>query len=153
MFDVIWTDPNVELMGQRMIRKEQEAKEREQRRAEFVRQSVSTTSSSCSSERGFNLFAKSRGKGATPSRAKSNASAPGQQQSGGNGIETNRSSTYGVKAALVDSDEPEIRPNPSGGLLLPIKHSGADEPRPQSPQGKSSPYPVFYFWASYLFKS
>lgn len=58
MFDVIWTDPNVERVGQRMLRKEQEAKEKEKdkKKSGSYRQSVSTTSSS-SSERGFNLFA------------------------------------------------------------------------------------------------
>ncbi|KAI1746334.1 hypothetical protein F4680DRAFT_463537 [Xylaria scruposa] len=133
MFDVIWTDPNVERVGQRMLRKEQEAKEKEKKKAESYRQSVSTTSSS-SSERGFSLFAsKSKWKGSTPSRGKSNSSA--KEESGSDHVKANRSSTYGVKAALAIQDETDISPKPSQGHFLPVQHPKPEENHSPSPRG------------------
>ncbi|RYC62675.1 hypothetical protein CHU98_g3530 [Xylaria longipes] len=134
MFDVIWTDPNVERVGQRMLRKEQEAKEKEKKKAGSYRQSVSTTSSS-SSERGFNLFgSKNKWKGSTPSRAKSNSSAPTQEESGSDHVKAQRNSIYGVKAALTNQNEPDILPKPSHGPFLPVQHPKPEEGRSPSPR-------------------
>ncbi|KAI0454512.1 hypothetical protein F5B21DRAFT_233171 [Xylaria acuta] len=134
MFDVIWTDPNVERVGQRMLRKEQEAKEKEKKKAGSYRQSVSTTSSS-SSERGFSLFAsKNKWKGSTPSRGKSNSSAPTQEESGSDHVKAHRSSIYGVKAALTNQDEPGISLKPSHGPFLPVQHPKPEENRSPSPR-------------------
>ncbi|KAI1750106.1 hypothetical protein F4782DRAFT_262328 [Xylaria castorea] len=134
MFDVIWTDPNVELMGQRMLRKEQEAKEKEKNKAESYRQSASTTSSS-SSERGFNLFAsKNKWKGSTPSRGKPKSSASTHEESRSDHVKAHRSSIYGVKAALTNHDETDISPKPSHGPFLPVQHPKPEETRSPSPR-------------------
>ncbi|KAJ2979563.1 hypothetical protein NUW58_g7170 [Xylaria curta] len=142
MFDVIWTDPNVELVGQRMQRKEQEAKEKDKKRAGGCRQSVSTTSSS-SSERGFTLFAaKSKWKGSTPSRGKTKSNVPTQEGLGSDQGKANRNSTYGVKAALTNQDESESCPQPSHEHFLPVQHPKLEEAGPSSPRDS-----VFSKWA------
>ncbi|KAI1146879.1 hypothetical protein F4825DRAFT_174977 [Nemania diffusa] len=123
MFDVIWTDPNVELMGQRMLRKEQEAKEKEKQKRESGRQSVSTSSVSSSSERGFSLFpSKIKRKTSTPSKGKSNPSVPSQEEVGHDDETAHRASPYGVRAALAHQDNPEISRKPSERLPEPAKH-------------------------------
>ncbi|GAP87584.1 hypothetical protein SAMD00023353_0900520 [Rosellinia necatrix] len=134
MFDVIWTDPNVELMGQRMLRKEQEAKEKEKRKTEGNRQSVSTSSVSSSSERGFNLFSKAKRKGSTPSRQKTNKSAHSQEEQGGSSTTAHRASKYGVKAALTGQDESDMSPKPSQEPLLSSNHFEREETYPSSQQ-------------------
>ena len=124
MFDVIWTDPNVERMGQRMLRKEQEAKEKEKRRAESVRQSVSTSSSSASSERGFSLFSGKlkKKKSSTPSEGKTNPYTVSYEESEcGSTPKTHRSSMYGAKSVAASHDAPEVTSKPSGGTPLPAQ--------------------------------
>ncbi|KAI1365934.1 hypothetical protein F5Y08DRAFT_161624 [Xylaria arbuscula] len=121
MFDVIWTDPNVERMGQRMLRKEQEAKEKEKRRAESVRQSVSTSSSSASSDRGFSLFSGKlkKKKSSTPSEGKVNPySASYEGSECGSTPKTHRASLYGVKPATASHDAAEVTMKPSEGEPL-----------------------------------
>ncbi|KAI1176146.1 hypothetical protein F4777DRAFT_597908 [Nemania sp. FL0916] len=120
MFDVIWTDPNVELMGQRILRKEQEAKEKEQNKAkrESGRQSVRTSGSASSGERRFALFsAKSRWKGSATPRKKPSPSVNSQEYQEPDDAKASRTSMYGVKAALSDKDQnetlPPISPGPS----------------------------------------
>ncbi|GAW16832.1 hypothetical protein ANO14919_062750 [Xylariales sp. No.14919] len=135
MFDVIWTDPNIELVGQRMLRKEQEAKEKDKKRAESIRQSVSTNSSSCPSERGFSLFAgKGRKKGSTSSRGKTNSCAQSHEEPECTDVKARRNSAYGVKAALNNQDESVIPAKPSSGPFIPV----------QSPEteGTCSPLPI-----------
>ncbi|TGJ83412.1 hypothetical protein E0Z10_g5352 [Xylaria hypoxylon] len=128
MFDVIWTDPNVELVGQRMLRKEQEAKEKDKKRAESSRQSISTSSSSCPSERGFNLFAgKGRKKGSTSSREKTNPCAPSHEELECSNVNPRRTSTYGVKAALNNQEESGIPARPSKGPFIPVKSPELEE--------------------------
>ncbi|KAI3318173.1 hypothetical protein HD806DRAFT_549366 [Xylariaceae sp. AK1471] len=132
MFDVIWTDPNVEHVGQRALRKEQEAKEKDKKKAESGRQSVSTTSSS-SSERAFGLFTnKTRRTGTAPSRAKTNAGGRGPEER--DDVKAQRTSIYGVKAALAGQDESEISPKPAEGPFLPVQHPGSEENYSASPR-------------------
>ncbi|KAI0407481.1 hypothetical protein F4802DRAFT_611938 [Xylaria palmicola] len=127
MFDVIWTDPNVELMGQRMLRKEQEAKDKEKKRAESCRHSVSTSSSS-SSDRGFTLFStKNKWKGSLPSRGKTDSSVPVQEGLGCDDAKSQRSSAYGVKAALSEQDKPGVSPKASHGPFVPVQRPKSEE--------------------------
>ncbi|KAI0515394.1 hypothetical protein F5B22DRAFT_607190 [Xylaria bambusicola] len=122
MFDVIWTDPNVERMGQRMLRKEQEAKEKEKRRAESIRQSVSTSSSSATSDRGFSLFSgKSKKKGSTTSDGKANPYAASCEESECGTTKANRNSQYGVKAAVANDDVLEAVSKTSDGAVAPLQ--------------------------------
>jgi hypothetical protein len=120
MFDVIWTDPNVEHVGQRALRKEQEAKGKDKKKAESGRQSVSTASSS-SSERGFGLFAsKNRKTGSTPARAKPTTGVHDQEAH--DDAKDRRTSMYGVKAALANQDEFEMSPIiPTESHFLPVQ--------------------------------
>ncbi|KAI1111758.1 hypothetical protein F5Y14DRAFT_464342 [Nemania sp. NC0429] len=134
MFDVIWTDPNVELMGQRMQRKEQEAKEKEKKKRESGRQSVSTTSSS-SSERTFSLFpAKNKRKTSTPSKPKATSSNPSQEEPGYDNLKSLRTSGHGVGAALTNRDKSTIPVKPCDGPLPATKCSEPQETRSPSPK-------------------
>ncbi|KAI1423753.1 hypothetical protein F5Y12DRAFT_716018 [Xylaria sp. FL1777] len=128
MFDVIWTDPNIELMGQRMLRKEQEAKEKEKRRAEGSRQSVSTSSSSALSERGFNLFSgRAKKKSSTASGGKTNPYAPSYEESECGNTKGHRSSIFDAKTALVSHDGPETLPKSSDGSYIPVQSPELEE--------------------------
>lgn len=135
MFDVVWTDPNIELMGERMVRKEQEAKERDKNRAASGRQSVSTNSSSSSSDRAFRFFSKVKRKSSTPSRGKPCPSCGSQEDVESDGA---RLSTYGVKAALSNQDETEPLPQPADTSLQLHSLSELEEARSQPPGGKNS---------------
>ncbi|KAI0396153.1 hypothetical protein F5Y17DRAFT_473208 [Xylariaceae sp. FL0594] len=105
MFDVIWTDPNVEHVGQRKLRKEQEAKNRDKKKTDSGRQSVSTASSA-SSERGFGLFASKPRKGTpTPSSNRVKPETSVGNQGEGDDVKTQRTSAYGVKATLAERYE------------------------------------------------
>lgn len=142
MFDVIWTDPNRELMGERIIRKEQEAriKEKEKReRSESSRRSVSTESSA-SSERGFGLFAnRSRRKTPTPSKQKDPATSPPLLASSSS--KASRTSAYGVRALLLQhQDNSEATVKPAEGAHLPVQPEEAAEVSSlSSPGRKPSP--------------
>ncbi|KAI1827863.1 hypothetical protein F4861DRAFT_549196 [Xylaria intraflava] len=145
MFDVLWTDPNVELVGQRILRKEQEAKDKDKdkdkekdkdkKKTGSDRQSVSTNSSS-SSERGFALLiSKSRKKGSTPLGGKTDSALPNQEED--DESRAHRTSAYGVKAALADQDESEITPKHTEGLFLPVQQPDLERTLSPSPRGKS----------------
>jgi len=106
MFEVIWTDPNVEHVGQRKLRKEQEAKDKDKKKVDSGRQSVSTASSS-SSDRPLGLFAnKPRRATPTPSRGKPETNVCDQEES--DDVKAQRTLTHGVKATLGDRDESAI---------------------------------------------
>ncbi|KAK8046151.1 hypothetical protein PG996_014215 [Apiospora saccharicola] len=113
MFDVLWTDPNRELVGERKIRKELEAqnKEKEKKKAGVNRQSTSASSSS-SSERSFGLFSgKARRKAPTPSKqASPSLSAP---QTPTDEPRSQRVSGYGVKALLSHEDDSAVTVKPA----------------------------------------
>ncbi|KAK8136942.1 hypothetical protein PG984_004882 [Apiospora sp. TS-2023a] len=113
MFDVLWTDPNRELVGERKIRKELEAqnKENEKKKAGVNRQSTSASSSS-SSERSFGLFSgKARRKTPTPSKqASPSLSAP---QTPTDEPRSQRVSGYGVKALLSHEDDSAVTVKPT----------------------------------------
>ncbi|ORY71782.1 uncharacterized protein BCR38DRAFT_462819 [Pseudomassariella vexata] len=76
MFDVIWTDPNRERVGERIARKELEAKNKDKdRKSQSGRQSVSSNRSS-TSDRAFGFFAhKSRKRATAPSQIKERAAS------------------------------------------------------------------------------
>ncbi|KAI0433339.1 hypothetical protein F5Y09DRAFT_351774 [Xylaria sp. FL1042] len=135
MFDVIWTDHNVEHMGQRLLRKEQEAKEKEKRRAENSRQSVSTTSSSATSERGFNLFAsKAKKKLSTSSEGKTNPYTQIHEEPECGNSKVRRNSIYGAKTALANEGGPNSPSKPSDGTFTPAQSPECEEacsPRPR----------------------
>ncbi|KAI1205944.1 uncharacterized protein F4807DRAFT_470539 [Annulohypoxylon truncatum] len=105
MFDVLWTDPNRELMGERIIRKEQEArlKERDKKqKTENSRRSISTEGSN-SSDRGFGIFTvRSRRKTPTPSKAKDTTTSPARLASNTNKV--NRTSAYCARSLLHHHD-------------------------------------------------
>ncbi|KAI2643307.1 hypothetical protein GGS21DRAFT_542020 [Xylaria nigripes] len=133
MFDVIWTDPNVELVGQRNLRKEQQAKDKDKKKAGSSRQSVSTNSSSSSGERGFGLLStRSRKKGSTTSGGKTTPSPLSQEES--SKVRAPRASTYGVKAALDNKEELDIPPKLIEGPFLPVQPPGLEETFPRSPR-------------------
>ncbi|KAI1462449.1 hypothetical protein F4805DRAFT_474387 [Annulohypoxylon moriforme] len=105
MFDVLWTDPNRELMGERIIRKEQEArlKDRDRKqKTENSRQSISTEGST-SSDHGFGIFTvRSRRRTPTPSKSKDITTSPARLASNSNKV--NRTSAYGAKSLLQHHD-------------------------------------------------
>lgn len=109
MFDVIWTDPNRELIGERMVRKELEKnkdKEKDKKTSECGRQSISTTSSSAS-ERAFGFFGSKRAKKSSASpRAKSLVNSPDLTAS--ETVAEKRSSAYGVRAFLLHQDNSDM---------------------------------------------
>lgn len=134
MFDVVWTDPKVEHMGERMIRKEREAKEKGKGKARSTRQSISTNSTSSSSERAFGFFSKLKRKSSTPSRGKPCPSFASQEDKEVDGV---RSSTCGVDAALSTQSEIEPLPQPSGASFpLHNQSKSEDEARLQFHRGK-----------------
>ncbi|KAK5627315.1 hypothetical protein RRF57_003030 [Xylaria bambusicola] len=109
-------------MWSRMLRKEQEAKEKEKRRAESIRQSVSTSSSSATSERGFSLFSgRSKKKGSTTSDGKANPYAASCEESECGTTKAHRNSQYGVKAAVANHDVLEVASKTSDGAVVPIR--------------------------------
>ncbi|KAI5924639.1 hypothetical protein F4810DRAFT_110328 [Camillea tinctor] len=143
MFDVLWSDPNRELVGERIQRKEKEnkekEKEKEKRRLDNERNSISTTESSCS-ERGLGrLMARSRRKTSTPtpapSRAKSVTSSPAK--SIGNDVKVKRGSEYGVQSLLSSQDGLESSPKPTDGSLLSAQLPEVGNPSP-APSSRDS---------------
>ncbi|KAI1648586.1 uncharacterized protein F4817DRAFT_364245 [Daldinia loculata] len=126
MFDVLWTDPNRELVGERIVRKEQEAKMKEKekkQKPENGRQSISTESST-SSDRGFGIFsARSRRKTPTSPKPKDPTTSPAPPAR--NVGKVNRTSSYGVKTLLHHQDESEITVKPAERGYLPTQVSEA----------------------------
>ncbi|KAI1799825.1 hypothetical protein F4811DRAFT_71956 [Daldinia bambusicola] len=128
MFDVLWTDPNRELVGERMVRKEQEAKMKDKekkQKPENGRRSISTESST-SSDRGFGIFStRSRRKAPASPRPKDRNASPATPARSIN--KTNRASAYGVKNLLIHQDESEITVKPAERGYLPTQVSEAAE--------------------------
>ncbi|KAI1414286.1 hypothetical protein F5Y13DRAFT_197742 [Hypoxylon sp. FL1857] len=122
MFDVIWTDPNRELVGERMKKKEQEAKMKEKEKkskSDSSRQSISTESST-SSDRGFGIFSsRSRRKPPTPSRTSDTITPPALLSPDVNKID--RTSAYCVKSLLLHQDESEVTVKPTERGHLPVQ--------------------------------
>ncbi|KAI0834164.1 hypothetical protein F5Y06DRAFT_307112 [Hypoxylon sp. FL0890] len=118
MFDVLWTDPNRELVGERMKKKEQEAKKKEKEKkakSESSRQSISTESST-SSDRGFGIFRK---KPSTPSKTNEPTASPALLTP--DASKTNRTSAYGVRSLLLHQDESEVTVKPTEKDHLPVQ--------------------------------
>ncbi|KAI1465624.1 uncharacterized protein F4812DRAFT_452166 [Daldinia caldariorum] len=128
MFDVLWTDPNRELVGERMVRKEQEAKMKDKekkQKPENGRRSISTESST-SSDRGFGIFStRSRRKAPASPRPKDRTASPATPARSIN--RTNRASAYAVKNLLIHQDESEITVKPAERDYLPAQVSEAAE--------------------------
>lgn len=139
MFDVLWTDPNRELVGERILRKELEAKNRENEKGKHdnARQSVSASSSS-SSERGFAFFApKSRKKATIPSKSDVRSSSP--PQSAFDDVADRRSSAFGVKALLAHEDDSKLTVKPVDRAIPPRQSPDPlDDCSSPSSRGKSN---------------
>ncbi|KAI0021865.1 hypothetical protein F4780DRAFT_778140 [Xylariomycetidae sp. FL0641] len=136
MFDVVWTDHNRELVGERILRKELEAKEKDKRKLESGRQSVSTTSSS-SSERGFGLFA-SRSKRKTPTPAKGRGVGLTTGQVERDDFRGSRNSSYGVRSLLSVQDEADVTPKPIEGPFLALQFPEPPGESVSSPSSRDS---------------
>ncbi|OTA67693.1 hypothetical protein K449DRAFT_182362 [Hypoxylon sp. EC38] len=122
MFDVLWTDPNRELMGERMKKKEQAArmKDKEKKsKPDSSRRSISTESST-SSDRGFGIFStRSRKKPPTPSMTNNPTTSPALLSPDPNKI--NRTSAYGVKSLILHQDESEVTVKPTEKGPFPVQ--------------------------------
>ncbi|KAI5867159.1 hypothetical protein GGS23DRAFT_547101 [Durotheca rogersii] len=131
MFDVLWTDPNRELMGEKIIRKEQEAKEREKRqKSDRNRQSFSTESTT-SSDRSFRFFgSRSRRKAQTPPQAEDKGAPASPSASlADHAAKVSRTSGYHARPVLHhrdssrDTTKPAQPSHPS--LQLPEINDGS----------------------------
>ncbi|KAI0124375.1 hypothetical protein BJ170DRAFT_586116 [Xylariales sp. AK1849] len=120
MFDVLWTDPNRELVGERLMRKEREeregrAKDKDRRKQDNGRHSVSTSSSS-SSERGFGFFAgKGRKKTVVPSKSDHLVASPTEPT-----LDDTKDMSipaYGVRTLLSHEDNSVVTVKPTNGEL------------------------------------
>jgi hypothetical protein len=135
MFEVIWTDPNVEHVGQRKRRKEQEAKDKDKKKTDSGRQSVSTASSS-SSDRPFGLFAnKSRRGTPAPSRGKPETSMYDREEI--DDMKAQRTLIHGVKATLADRDESVATNTNRDWQSQPVQPLETEEAYPNSRRGMS----------------
>ncbi|OTB05235.1 hypothetical protein M426DRAFT_10834 [Hypoxylon sp. CI-4A] len=119
MFDVIWTDPNRELMGERMVRKEQEAKEKSRAKSENSRKSTSTESST-SSDRAFGIFT-SRGRRKTPTPSKQKDPPTPSSLLSSHSNKVNRTSAYGVRSLLPHQDDSMATVKPLERSNLPVQ--------------------------------
>lgn len=120
MFDVLWTDPNREILKERIIKKEQEGKTKgsAQKRSSSDRRSTSTNSSS-SSDRGFGLFVtKIRKTPGSLSKAKRPATVPESSTDGE--IGDRRASTYDVKSFLSHPNPSQLTVKPATEPFLPL---------------------------------
>ncbi|KAI0157337.1 hypothetical protein GGR57DRAFT_500957 [Xylariaceae sp. FL1272] len=128
MFDVIWTDPNRELVGQRIIRKEKELerkeKDKDKRKHDGSHQSVSTSSSYSNSKR-LSLLqaAKNKLKGSKSSLRSRPGTSNGAEEN--NELKANRTSSYSVDAALTNLQE-------SDSSQRPVKSPFSSAPLPES---------------------
>ncbi|KAI0472154.1 hypothetical protein GGR56DRAFT_682584 [Xylariaceae sp. FL0804] len=121
MFDILWTDPNVELVGERKLRKELAGKTKEKDKEKPIlndgRHSISTASST-SSERALTIFTnKARKKHSAPIKATEAPLCLGA-------IDTTtgaRSSIYGVRSQLLNQDETDTSPKTANGAFQPVQ--------------------------------
>jgi hypothetical protein len=126
MFDVLWTDPNRELVGERLMRKELESrsKDKDKEKSENGRRPTSTSSSS-SSDRGFGFSPSTRrAKTPIPSQAKNLATTPDILIS--DNTRGKKPSIYGVRALLSRQDDSEPTANsvkPAVDACLPVQLS------------------------------
>ncbi|KAK8031708.1 hypothetical protein PG990_001442 [Apiospora arundinis] len=117
MFDVLWTDPNRELVGERILRKEREAhhKEKDKKKSGISRQPTSASSSS-SSERSFGFFTgKSRKKPLSPST--SGCQSLSALQTPTDESRSPRVSGYGVKELLSHEDDSVVTVKPASSSV------------------------------------
>ena len=117
MFDVHWTDPNVESVGQRRARKKAEKAEKEEKSKEDEktgRTSVSTRSSSSSADKAFGFFG---GKGSKKS-----------------------STTSTTKLSQLRTPSIETKPARNPLLITPVSVSHSGHPPPvQHTEGNYAP--------------
>lgn len=120
MFDVLWTDPNRELLKERIAKRDQEGnpKGKSNKSSQGTRRSMSTHSSS-SSERGFGLFIprsrKSQGRPSTADKPVT-PKPPTDEKARDKG-----DSTYGVKSLLSHPDGSEITVKPTLAPFQPVR--------------------------------
>ena len=120
MFDGLWTDPNRELLKERIVKKEQEGKTKgtAQKRSSSDRRSTSTNSSS-SSDRGFGLFVtKIRKTPGSLSKSKRPATVP--ESSADEDIGERRTSTYDVNSLLSHPDPSQLTLKANKEPFLPL---------------------------------
>ncbi len=143
MFDVLWTDPNRELLKERMVKREQEGKTKgKNKRSQSTRRSISTNSSS-SSDRGFGLFmTKNRKFQGTPPKIEKPTAI--SELSIDEGVRDRRASAYGIRSLLSHPDGSELTVKPSTGLFLPIRKppTTSDAASSKSSRGKYITYSV-----------
>ncbi|RYP02840.1 hypothetical protein DL764_005560 [Monosporascus ibericus] len=141
MFDVLWTDPNRELLKDKIRKREQEGRNKGKiaKISQQNRRSLSTYSSS-SSDRGFGLFAKARKTLTAPSKQKNPSTSPDLPTE--EAPRARRTSAYGVKSVLSDPGGSEVTVKPVTGSLLPVQPhdfsdvaSGASSWDSEFPQG------------------
>ncbi|RYP69545.1 hypothetical protein DL771_006060 [Monosporascus sp. 5C6A] len=120
MFDVLWTDPNRELLKDKISKREQESRNKGKiiKRSQPNRRPLSTHSSS-SKDRGFGLFTKARKTLTTPSKPKNPSTSPDLPAE--EVPRARRTSAYGVKSLLSHPDGSEVTVKPVTGSLLPVQ--------------------------------
>ncbi|RYP59910.1 hypothetical protein DL769_008329 [Monosporascus sp. CRB-8-3] len=120
MFDVLWTDPNRELLKDKIRKREQEGKSKGKvtKRPQINRRPLSTHSSS-SSDRGFGLFTKARKTLTTSSKPKNPTTSPDLCTE--EVPRAGRTSAYGVKSLLPHPDRSEVTVKAVTGSLLPVQ--------------------------------
>ncbi|RYP03716.1 hypothetical protein DL765_010413 [Monosporascus sp. GIB2] len=120
MFDVLWTDPNRELLKDKISKREQEGRNKGKvtKRSQSNRRSLSTRSSS-SSDRGLGLFTKARKTLTVPSKPKNLTTSPDLSTEEPPGAR--ETSAYGVKSLLSHPDSSEVTVKPATGALLPVQ--------------------------------
>ncbi|RYO84603.1 hypothetical protein DL766_009820 [Monosporascus sp. MC13-8B] len=120
MFDVLWTDPNRELLKDKISKREQEGRNKGKvtKRSQNNRRSLSTHSSS-SSDRGLGLFTKARKTLTIPSKPKNPTTSP--DLSTEEVPRARRTSAHGVKSLLSHPDGSEVTVKPVTGSLLPVQ--------------------------------
>jgi hypothetical protein len=144
MFDVIWTDPDRELVGERRARKIVEKEQKEKEKKHGGRSSMSIRSSSSSGDRPFAFFgSKSLKRVVTPSKAPSTATSGLFTPSVD--IKSRRSSIFGVSSILSAAELHADSVQPPSHPAIPDQFvdSGLDSPSTSS-RG-STPDEWFYF--------
>lgn len=147
MFDVIWTDPNRELVGERRARKEQERADDGGSAANNERGRPSTSTGSSTSfasvEKQFAFFGSKslRKKSSTPSKAKSTATtalAPALRRTPSTNTKNQEGSPFGIDSFLTTATSPTIKATTtetSSGGFLPeqqFAESGENSPTASS---------------------
>lgn len=138
MFEVLWTDPNRELMGERIVRKELEAQHKDKKKVGDARRSISTTSTS-SSEKGFGFFS-TKGRKRSAALARSRLSMDSGTPPPACDLTDRRASSYGVAAVSSHgANSPGTVKPASNETGAGQKHEATDGSSSLSWQGQAVP--------------